>query len=66
MKCLKFFSILIATVTMNKHENLYHLFLYHMIFFKYKQIIYSNIFLINGFYFIINSSTILMAYYILV
>lgn len=24
--------ILIATVMMNKHENLYHLFLYYMIF----------------------------------
>lgn len=46
---------------MNKHENLYHLFLYYMIFLKYKQIIYSNTFLIN---FIINPSTILL-YYIL-
>lgn len=49
---------------MNKHENLYHLFLYYMIFLKYKQIIYSNTFLINGFNFIINPSTILL-YYIL-
>lgn len=51
-------------MTMNKHENLYHLFLYYMIFLKYKQIIYSNTFLINGFNFIINPSTILL-YYIL-